>query len=242
MTKKIQFNFFAILLLLAIAISPVLAQNDTAKDRVITTSATGEVLVAPDMAQISVGVQTQSPDVRVAQAENAVIMDNLVNALLGVGIAKDDIQTSGYSIYPVYEDNPMGLTPKIMYYQVTNTVQITVRDVSRVGEIIDIAVSNGANQANGISFTLSDEKARAVRNAALQEAVVQARADADTVAAATGVQILGVRDISVGASYPPIRYDSYSAAAPGISQKVPTPIEPGQITESAQVTITYLIQ
>jgi uncharacterized protein YggE len=241
MPKTIQFIVFAIALLMAIVISPVMAQNDT-KDRVITTSATGEVLVAPDMAQISVGVQTQSPDVRVAQAENAAIMDNLVNALLGAGIAKDDIQTSGYSIYPVYESNPMGLTPKIQYYQVTNTVQITVRDVNRVGEIIDIAVSNGANQANGISFTLSDEKARAVRNVALQEAVVQARADADTVAAATGVQILGVRDISVGASYPPIRYDSYSAAGSGISQKVPTPIEPGQITESAQVTITYLIQ
>lgn len=241
MTKKIQFIVFAIVLLMAIVISPVMAQNDT-KDRVITTSATGEVLGAPDMAQISVGVQTQSPDVRVAQAENAIIMDNLVNALLGAGIAKDDIQTSGYSIYPVYESNPMGLTPKIQYYQVTNTVQITVRDVNRVGEIIDIAVSNGANQANGISFTLSDEKARAVRNVALQEAVVQAKADADTVAAATGVQIIGVRDISVGASYPPIRYDSYSAAGSGISQKVPTPIEPGQITESAQVTITYLIQ
>jgi uncharacterized protein YggE len=242
MTKKIQFIVFVVILLLSIAISPVLAQNDTSSDRVITTSATGEVLVAPDMAQISIGVQTQSPDVKAAQAQNAVIMDNIVNALLGAGLEKNDIQTTGYSIYPVYENNPMGLTPKIQYYQVTNTVQITVRDVNRVGEIIDIAVSNGANQANGISFTLSDEKARAVRNVALQEAVVQARADADTVAAATGVQILGVRDISVGASYPPIRYDSYSAAGSGNSQKVPTPIQPGQITESAQVTITYLIQ
>jgi uncharacterized protein YggE len=242
MTKKIQFIVFVVILLLSIAISPVLAQNDTSNDRVITTSATGEVLVAPDMAQISIGVQTQSPDVKSAQAQNAVIMDNIVNALLGAGIAKDDIQTTGYSIYPVYENNPMGITPKVQYYQVTNTVQITVRDVNRVGEIIDIAVSNGANQASAISFTLSDEKARAVRNVALQEAVVQARADADTVAAATGVQILGVRDISVGASYPPIRYDSYSAAGSGNSQKVPTPIQPGQITESAQVTITYLIQ
>jgi uncharacterized protein YggE len=106
---------------------------------------------------------------------------------------------------------------------------------------IDIAVASGANQAFGITYTLSEEHMRVARNVALRKAVGQARADADTVAAAVGVKILGVRDVSVGGVSPPVIYDRYDAAE--ISAKAaPTPIQAGEIRVSAQVSITHLIE
>ena len=241
MKKTILFIAVAMLVLLATIASPVTAQTDKELDKVIVTSATGEVPVTPDRAQISVGVQTQNADVKIAQQENAVKMDALVTSLQNAGIDPRDLQTSGYSIYPVYEDSSLGFGQKIRYYQVTNTLTVTVREINRTGEYIDIAVASGANQAYGITFTLSEERMRVARNEALQIAVAQARADADTVAAAVGVTILGVRDVSVGGSSPPVVYDRYAAAEVS-SKAVPTPIQPGEIRVSAQVGITYLIQ
>jgi uncharacterized protein len=229
------------LVLLATMISPVIAQTDNNSDKVIVTSATSEVPVTPDRAQISIGVQTQNPDVKIAGQENAVQMDALVTSLQKAGIDQKDLQTSGYSIYPVYDDSSLGFGQKIRYCQVTNTLTVTVRDVNRTGDFIDIAVASGANQAFGITFTLSEERMRVARNVALRKAVGQARADADTVAAAVGVKILGVRDVSVGGVSPPVIHDRYDAA--GISAKaVPTPIQAGEIRVSAQVSITYLIE
>jgi uncharacterized protein YggE len=240
MKKTSLFIAVAMLVLLAAIMTPVTAQADTEKDRVITTSATSEVPVTPDRAQISIGVQTQNADVKIAQQENAVKMNTLVTSLQKAGIDPRDLQTSGYSIYPVYEDSSLGFGQKIKYYQVTNTLMVTVRDVNRTGEFIDIAVANGANQANGITFTVSDDLMRVARNEALQKAVGEARADADAVAAAVGVKILGVRDISVGGVSPPVVYDRYAASEMS-AKAVPTPIQPGEIRVSAQVSITYLI-
>lgn len=241
MNNRILFITAVMLALLATLVYPGIAQTDNPSDKVIVTSATSEVPVAPDRARISIGIQTQNPDVKMAQQENAVKMDTLVTSLQKAGIDQRDLQTTGYSIYPVYDDSSLGLGQKIRYYQVTNTLTVTIRDVNRTGEFIDIAVANGANQAFGITFTLSEERMRATRNVALQKAVDEARADADTVASAVGVKILGVRDVTVGGVSPPVVYDRYSAAE--LSAKAaPTPIQPGEIRVSAQVSITYLIE
>jgi uncharacterized protein YggE len=82
---------------------------------------------------------------------------------------------------------------------------------------------------------------RVARNVALQRAVGQARADADTVAATVGVKIPGVRDVSVGGVSPPVVYDRYAAAEMS-AKAIPTPIQPGETRVSAQVSITYLIE
>jgi hypothetical protein len=148
--KSILFIAIAMLVLLATMTSPVIAQTDKGFDRVIVTSATSEVPVTPDRAQISIGVLTQNPDVKISQQENAVKMDVLVTSLQKAGIDQRDLQTSGYSIYPVYDDSSHGLGQKIRYYQVMNTLTVTVRDVNRTGEFIDIAVASGANQASAL--------------------------------------------------------------------------------------------
>jgi uncharacterized protein YggE len=227
----------AMLPLSATAADPALCPEKT-----ISVTGNGEIMATPDIAMISSGVQTQNRDVKVAQADNARIMDGVISALVAAGISREDIQTSGYSIYPVYDDNPP-FGQKITTYQVTNTVQITVRDISRAGEILDITVANGANQVNSIYFKVSPEKEQALRVEVLTMAVREARADADVVALATGTTITGVQSVSVGSVYTPVFYDNRMAAGAAMKEAaVPTPIEPGQVTVTAQVSISYLIR
>jgi uncharacterized protein YggE len=241
--KKIAFiMMFAVLALVLIPVQALGADTSLCPERTISVSGTGEVMAIPDTATVNVGVQTENEDVKIAQQENAQIMDGMINALTAAGIPREDIKTVGYSIYPVYEDTTLPFGQKVRYYQVTSSVQVTVRDVSQTGNVIDIAVANGANQVNSIVFSLSKEQESLLRSEVLTLAVKNARSDADTVAQATGVTITGIQSVTVGSVYVPVYYDNRLAAgAESKAAAVPTPVEPGQISVTAQVSISYLI-
>ena len=232
--------------LMVTTLGTVSAQTtDSTNSNAITSSATGEVLVTPDRAEISLSVQTQNPDVKTAQADNARIMNDVMNALVSAGIPKDQLKTTGYSIYPIYEDNSNNLLPRnVRMYQVTNTIVITLKDITRAGEVIDIAVTNGANQVNYISFMLAPETEQSYRGIALTKAVQQTRADADAAAAAMGVNITGVKEAVIGSSLPPVIYDNSVAmkSIGGAAPAVPTPVTPGDVKVSASVTVSYLFR
>jgi uncharacterized protein YggE len=118
---------------------------------------------------------------------------------------------------------------------------ITLKDTTKAGDIIDIAIENGANNVNYISFTLSDEKQASLRAEALKEAVAQSRGDADVVAASLGLSVRDVKEVTIGGGYyPPTSrmYDSMMLAA-GM-EKAATPIEAGEVTVTATVSITYI--
>lgn len=243
--NKRAFIIIPAILVLALIAAPVLAADPSlCPERTITVNGDGEVLATPDIATINVGVQTQNADVKIAQQENARIMDGMINAIMRAGIPREDIQSVGYNIYPVYDSSPMPFGQKVQYYQVTNSVQVTVRNVTQTGEIIDAAVANGANQVNSISFSLSPRQENALRSEVLTMAVDNAKTDADTLARATGVTITGVQTVTVGSVYIPVYYDTSrsAGAAESKAMAVPTPVQPGQIKVTAQVTIAYLIQ
>lgn len=238
-TKK---PFLVILMLIAMVLLVTGVHAAENSDRVIITSGSSEVKVTPDRAQVTVSVQTENADVKVAQSENANRMDAVVKAIKAVGIADSDIRTSGYSIYPVYDETSSLFGRNVKTYRVTNSVQVTIRDVTKTGEVIDAAVAAGANQVDSIMFMVSEELEQSLRNEVLGKAVRKARADADIVAAAAGVTITGVKEINVGSYYPPVYYENARSA--GMDAKVasaPTPVEPGQVTISAQISATYLI-
>ena len=234
--------FLALLAMTAVFAGGVAAQSGnttTTAEQLILTSSTGEVTTTPDRAIISVTVETENPDAQSAQARNAQIMVAVTDALKKAGIATEDLKTTGYSIYPVYADSTNILTPKVQQYRVDNTLLITVRDISRAGEITDLAVQNGANRVDYITFTLSDEKQISLRSEALTRAIRQARADADVVAGASGLVIVAVKEINVGASYSPVPYQTVGYdKATGAT----TPLQPGDVKVSAQVSMTYLVK
>jgi len=243
MMRRIVF-FSAVVLLVAMALvgSAAASLLDSTGDRVIHASGNGNVIGTPDRAQVSLAIETENPDVKVAQQENAARMKQVIDALVAAGIPADALETTGYTIYPVYDDIIKSQKDqKIRSYRVTNTVTVTLHDVNRTGEVIDIAVANGINQASSIQFMLSDEQAQVLRTEALKKAVARARADAETVASALGIQITSIRDVDISGGYMPVLYDNYMIGN-AVQKAAPTPIQPGDVTVTASVSISYLIR
>jgi uncharacterized protein len=242
MMRKIAILSAAVLLVAAAVIGCAAASPlDSGSDRVIHASGNGNVIGTPDRAQVSLAIETENPDVKIAQQDNAVRMTQVIDALVAAGIPKEALKTTGYTIYPVYTDSKSPLDQKNRSYRVTNTLTVTLHDVGKTGDVIDIAVANGINQASSIQFMLSDEQAQVLRTEALKKAVARARADADTVASALGVQITNIRDVDISSGYSPVLYENYMAGDM-MKAAAPTPIQAGDVTVSATVSVNYLFR
>jgi uncharacterized protein YggE len=205
--------------------------------RTITVTGTGMVTLTPDVAYIYIGVETQDASATKAMDDNNARAQAVIDAIKAFGVEDRDIQTTNFSIYPepVYDDNynQIGVT-----YVVNNTVYVTVRDLDKLGEILDASFRAGANQIYSISFDVAD-KTEAVSQARLA-AVENARRQADELAAATGVTIGAVQTISYYDTTPaPIYYAERSADLKTLSSSVP--VEPGSMQIVTTVTIVYEI-
>jgi hypothetical protein len=170
-------------------------------------------------------------------------MNTVVDALAAAGVPRDQMKTTDYTITPVYQDNNGILSGTVKTYQVTNTLQVTLKDTNVTGQIIDTAVTAGANKVNSIQFMLSDEQAQVLRSQALSKAITNARADANAVAAALNVTITGTQEADISQGYTPVVYSNYDTLALSSAKAAaaPTPIQSGDITVSAQVSVTYTI-
>ncbi|MDE4908567.1 SIMPL domain-containing protein [Methanogenium marinum] len=243
MTMKMK--WFSICLLAVCCLVIPVAAAESGDMPSITVSGTGSITTAPDEVIISAGVQTTHTDPVTAQQENAQKTSAVISALKGLGIASEDIKTSGYSMYSRTPDDDSIFAGKKEVYVVSNTVTVTSGDVSRAGEIIDTAVMSGANNVNSVRFTISDEKAQSLRAQALIAAVAQARGDADTLAGALGVTIIGVQDVTTYGSSTPMNYAADTMSFGGMESAkayAPTPIEAGTLDVTATVNIVYGIQ
>jgi uncharacterized protein YggE len=244
MMKKISLLTLIIVIVAMTCIVGVLAAStDICDVNVIHATGSGNVIGTPDRAQVTFAVITENIDVKSAQQANAAQMTKVIDALVVAGLPKDALKTTGYNIYPVYDDYTKTLLEqKIRTYRVTNTLTVTLHDVNRTGEVIDIAIANGINQASSIQFMLSDEQAQVLRTEALKKAVSRARADADTVADALGTAIIGVQSVDISGGYTPVLFENYNASDATTKSAAPTPIQPGDVTVTAQVSITYSIR
>lgn len=228
-----------LLLISIFAVGSVAAESN---DHTISAQGTGKVTTSPDQAVITLSVKTENTDLKQAQTKNAQIMTNVINALKSAGISEDEIETSGYSVYSTREDSGWGSKT---VFTVQNRITITTKQVDKAGEIVDIAINNGANDVDSVYFTLSDEKSTELRSKALKGAVAQAQVDAEVVASALGKEIVNVQSVNIGSSYVPMNYDysmtkSYAVEAAGAAP-VSTPVDPGTVDVTASVSIVYII-
>ena len=189
----------AALLVAALFLTPARAQSvepkSPAEARVVVVGE-GSVTVAPDYVRIRSGVSTYAKTVKEASDTNSKLMTNIIAALAEAGIAKKDIQTSEFSIEPVYASPSPPGGPKLSGYRVSNQVNVTIHQVSQVGEILDRLVRTGATDAESIAFLISD------REKALDQArvatVANAKHKADLYARASGVNLGRVAWITEG--------------------------------------------
>lgn len=238
-----------LVMLIAAALTVGIASAAEPNEKVITVSGTGKVTTSPDTVIISVAVETENTDSQKAQKENADKMAQCINALKSIGITDSEMKTTGYTMYSYKSSSDSIFGGDKTIYHVRNTIQIKTSKIDLAGKIIDTATSNGANNVNSVRFTLSDEKSQEMRDSALKAAVAQARADADAVASAMGISIVGVYYVNVDSSYTPMvyaeaaMYKNAVMATGSMDEAVrATPIESSDVDVTASVSVAYIIR
>lgn len=178
---------------------PVLAAEPTHPGGgIISVSGTGTLNLSPDMAIISAGVQSKAKSAKTALADNNSKMAALFAELEKAGIAKKDIQTSNFNIYPevVYPKRESNKPPKIVGYNVNNQVTVRIRKLETVGDVLTTLVSAGANNMSGLSFAVSNRKEKL--DEARKAAIADARKKAELYASETGTTIKRLKSLNEG--------------------------------------------
>lgn len=214
-----------------------LQAGDHKMQRSVTVSANATVSAKPDMARISSGVQTEAITARQATSENTKVMANLIDGLKPLGIADKDIQTSNFSVNPRYQHNRDGRPPRIDGYQVSNDVSVVIRDLKAVGDILDKMIGLGANQVRGLTFEVS--AAETLTDAARKDAIANARRRAELFASAASAEVGEVIEIREGSAGP---VGPRPMMASRREMSAPVPIEAGEQSLSASVTVTWALK
>ena len=201
----------------------------------LSVSASADAKRVPDVASISTGVVTQATDANAAMRANAVQMDKVMAAIRKAGIAERDIQTSGINLNPNYkyvENAP----PAIVGYQASNTVNVKVRDLSKLGKVLDTLVEQGANQINGPSFEV--DKPEEAYDEARIAAIKKAQARAQTYADALGLKVRRIVSISEGGASLPRPMPMMRAMAMDSMAKE-TSVSPGEASLSVSIDVVF---
>ena len=209
-----------------------------AKPRTITVTGSGRVAVRPDLADLRLGVTITAKTAPAAREGSARAMNAILAALKAAGIADRDLRTSIVSVSPAYDYSSNANPPKLTGYTFTNLVAAVVREVDRVGEAIDAALTAGATNVDQLAFRVEDPSSPERR--AREAAMADARAKADTLAAAAGVSITGVAAISEAGAVTPYPMPHAELAAFKV-RDASTPVEAGEHEIAVGVVVSYLI-
>jgi uncharacterized protein YggE len=216
------------------------AQGDEAKvTRTVTVSGSGKVYLTPDIAYITIGVHTEGDNAAEAVASNNAQTQKVIDAIKAEGIADKDIQTTNFSIYPQQEYDTDGKPTGKVKYIVDNSVFVTVRDITKVGDVLDAAVKAGANSISGIQFDVADKTA--ALSEARKAAVEDAKVKAEELASAAGVSLGEVQTISEYTSGGPQPMYDVRSAAP-MAEAASVPVQAGQMLLTVDVTMVYEIR
>ncbi len=221
--------------LIASALMAFTASAEDAPRRSITVTASGSVSAVPDIARITSGVATEAPVARDAVARNSDAMKKIIAGLKSSGIDEKDIQTTSFHIEPRYTRAREGEASVIDGYRVTNQVQVVVRNLDKLGEVLDRLVGLGANEMAGLSFDVS--QAEKIRDDARKEAVANAQRRAKLYADAAGVELGEVLKIDEGGDTGPRPIFAGRAL-----KAEAVPIERGSETLEATVSVTWALK
>jgi uncharacterized protein len=212
----------------AVALAPLPAP---AMDKLVTVTGEATVSVAPDTAMIRIGVTSQGKTARAASLANAKQMTAVLAAIRASGVADRDVQTTQLSLQPQYETDK-GNTPQLTGFRATNQLNVKIRDINKLPDLLDHAIGAGANEMSGIEFVVSERSK--LLDQARDDAIVDARRKAELYAKAAGAKVGPVVSITEeGSSPPPQPYKALRAGAAAI------PVAPGELTLRAAVTVSY---
>jgi uncharacterized protein YggE len=210
----------------------------------VTVVGQGSVRIEPDVARVSIGLETSGETIAEAVAENGALMESILDALTAAGVEEKDIQTMNFSIQldrypealPRSADSESGETS--LQYRVSNTVNVTIRDLDRVGEVLDAVVEAGANNVWGVSFSLDDpDVAQAEARA---DAIANAQARAEDLSTLSGLKlgpVMSISEVVSGGPNPMPTIAVERAMAGGVG-----PISPGELEIGYQIQVIYFVE
>ncbi len=230
--------------------SPNVYVSSTPPEHTIYTSATSSRDVAPDLLLVSVRVQTEGSNAKGSQEDNAEVMADLLSNLKALGLNESDIQTTRYSVDPVYDSqyvcdssgNRCHYDSKLIGYRTVHSLSVKVTELDKGGDVIDEASSAGVNQTfvDYIQFTLKDETRLSIQKSLLQEAAAEAKSKAQSMAAGLGVSVGRVLSVSESYSYyPTANYYKSSMLDYAEAAGAPTQLSAGQVEVSASVGVNF---
>lgn len=231
--RKIIALFFVLVLVLGI--------SSAVAEQTITVNGNGETLVTADTAVVSVGVSVRKKDALEAQAAANEVIASIRAVLTGAGLAEEDISTGYINLYAVYDYSKD--VEEIIAYSANSSLAIKVTDMSRVGEVIDMAFGAGANTLDGVSFSVADDTA--ARKESLKAAVEDAKEKAAVLAEAAGLGEIEIESIQEGTVY------SFDSGVNNFSRKTfgeeaateaATVVRAAKICVSAGVTVTFRVK
>jgi uncharacterized protein YggE len=218
----------------------------------VSTSGSASTNVEPDKVSVTIAVETNGETAAEAAEANADLMDQVLAAIQALGITEEQIATSNYNVFPVYNSTegaevcimiyppPPECQPstEIAGYTASNSVTVTVDADFDAGSIIDTAVEAGATHVQGAYFFISEERQNEVRDGLIEEAIANARARADAAASAVGMNVTGVKSIALNDVYFPVFFRDVAAqeAADG------TTLLPGEQQVTMTVQVVYRMQ
>jgi uncharacterized protein YggE len=224
---------------------------ETCEEATVSTSGSASTSVEPDKVSVTIGVETNGQTAAEAADANADLMEQVLAALEALGITEEQIATSNYNVFPVYNTTegaevcimiyppPPECLPKteIVGYTASNSVTVTVDSDFDAGSIIDTAVEAGATHVQGAYFFISEERQNEVRDSLIADAIANARSRADAAASAVGMNVTGIKSIALNDVYFPVFFRDVAAeAADG------TVLLPGEQQVSMTVQAVYKMQ
>lgn len=240
MKRTIALILTAVLMLgtLAACVSPA-ASSTTPPVRTLSSTGNGEVYLTPDLAYIYVGVRSDADDVATALNKNNLQAQQVADAVKSFGVEAKDIQTTNFNVYPMTDYTPNGEVSR-KYYVVENTVYITVRDLTKMGNLLDAVVRAGANSINSISFDVAnkDEAVAQARDLAIQKA----REQAEGMAKAAGVKLGAVQSVSISTTGGTVPIYEGKGGGAVNAQAASVPVAAGQLLISVDAYLTYEIK
>ena len=204
----------------------------------IVVSAVGEVKLAPDRANIQLGVETQAKTAMAASAQNNRKQTAVLAAIKALGIPASSITTSNFTVSPIQHFDDKEKKTVIDGYQVSNLVVVIVSKIEQTGGVIDASLASGANRVAGLSFELSDPSS--ARDQAITNAVSKAKREAGVAAQAAGGKATDLLELTINAYEDPRPGPVFAMARVASAEATPTPISQGTVTVQVSITTRWL--
>jgi len=247
-------TFVGISIILAFGVTLIPSENQAnaevtpfpSREKVISVTGTATASVDPDLLVIQFGVETQKLTAKEALESNSALLTSVVGSIETLRISNDELSTSRFSVTPIYDsyrDEKTGrYTQELLGYRVSNVIMVETTSLDAAGEIIDSAVSAGANRVDSVYFKLSPAKNLQIKDDLIEKAVLNAKTKAEKALAPLNHKIIGVKAISLSEfGMPPPMFDASFAMAESAVMKSSTPVFSSDQEVSTTANVIFLI-